>query len=62
MVYHESAVRHSFIAGLCYFYDQYVIKRKHRFNRLWDFGNEDVTYVFLLGVIKRKSAGFKEMI
>ena len=62
MVYRESAVRHRFIAGLCYFYDQYGIKRKHRFNRLRDFGNEDVTYVFLLGVIKLISAGFKEMI
>lgn len=62
MVYRESAVRHSFIAGLCYFYDEYIIKRKHRFNHLWDFVIENVTYVFLLGVIKLKSAGFKEMI
>ena len=40
MVFHESAVRDFFIAGICFFYDQYV--RKYRFNYLGNFGIEDV--------------------
>ena len=43
MAYHESAMRNCFITGLCYFYDQYVIKRKYRFSHLGNLGIEDVT-------------------
>lgn len=62
MVYCESVVCYSFIVGLCYFYDEYIIKRKYCFNYFWDFVIENVMYVFLLGVIKLKLVGFKEMI